>query len=352
MNQPELELEIDHVDVGYQGNMVVHNVTLGLRKGIIGCLLGPSGCGKTTLLRAIAGFETVSVGTIKLDGELVATQGHSLAPEHRKVGMVFQDFALFPHLSVAENIAFGIQRWPSKLRRERVHELLTLVGLPHHAENYPHALSGGQQQRIALARALAPRPRLLLLDEPFSSLDIELREELAQEVRTIIKQEQITALLVTHDQIEAFAIADRIAVMHDGRILQWDSAYNLYHRPSARFVADFIGQGEIIAGRVLNEHEVETELGVITGRIPANCAAGDTVDVLVRPDDIVPDPESTVHGEVVAKAFRGAAFLYTLRLPSGQTLLILARSHENYALGERIGLKTGFSHLVIFPVHG
>lgn len=345
---PTLELEIDHVDIGYHGKTVVHNVTLGLRKGVIGCLLGPSGCGKTTLLRAIAGFEGLARGTIKLDGEAVSQPGRTLAPERRQVGMVFQDFALFPHLSVADNIAFGIQRWPQAKRRERVKELLALVGLPDYARRYPHALSGGQQQRIALARALAPRPRLLLLDEPFSSMDVELREGLAREVRAILKHEQITALLVTHDQIEAFAIADRIAVMHEGRILQWDNAYNLYHRPAARFVADFIGQGELLSGTVLNAHEVGTELGVITGHIPAGCGPGDAVDVLVRPDDIAPDPSSSILGEVSAKVFRGAAFLYTLQLPSGQPILLLARSHENYALGERIGIRPGFNHLVVF----
>jgi len=342
-------LEVDNVDVAYGATTVVHQVSLELRKGLIGCLLGPSGCGKTTLLRAIAGFEPISAGEIRLDGTVVSRPDWTTAPERRQVGMVFQDFALFPHLSVAENIGFGIRHLSAREREARVTELLKLVGLPTYGNNYPHALSGGQQQRIALARAMAPRPRLLLLDEPFSSMDVELREELAREVRRILKQEQITAILVTHDQMEAFAMADRIGVVNAGRILQWDTAYNLYHRPGERFVADFIGQGKLLPGAVLNEHQVETELGIITGLVPKGCDIGDPVDVLVRPDDIRPDDQSHISGEVLDKAFRGASFLYTLRLASGGKVLCYAPSHDNFAVGERIGLKLAFNHLVIFP---
>lgn len=342
-------LEVHKVDVAYGTVAVVHQVDLELRKGLIGCLLGPSGCGKTTLLRAIAGFEPVAAGEIRINGETVSRPGWTLPPERRQVGMVFQDFALFPHLSVADNIAFGIRNLPARQRDARVNELLALVGLPAYGDSYPHALSGGQQQRIALARAMAPRPRLLLLDEPFSSMDVELREELAREVRRILKQEHITAILVTHDQMEAFAMADRIGVVNGGRILQWDTAYNLYHRPGERFVADFIGQGKLLPGMVLNEHQVETELGIITGLVPEGCGKGDPVDVLVRPDDIRPDDASHISGEVLDKAFRGASFLYTLRLASGGKVLCFAPSHDNYAVGERIGLKLAFNHLVIFP---
>ncbi|WP_018233604.1 ABC transporter ATP-binding protein [Thioalkalivibrio thiocyanodenitrificans] len=342
-------LELQDVSVAYGDTTVVHEVSLALNTGVIGCLLGPSGCGKTTLLRATAGFEPVTRGRILLDGGEVSRAGWTLPPERRQVGMVFQDFALFPHLSVAENIGFGIRHLPARARQARVAELLALVGLPSYGDSYPHALSGGQQQRTAVARAMAPRPRLLLLDEPFSSMDVELREELAREVRRILKQEQITAILVTHDQMEAFAMADRIGVMNSGRILQWDTAYNLYHRPAERFVADFIGQGKLLPGTVLNEHQVETEIGVITGLVPEGCGEGDPVDVLVRPDDIRPDDASDISGEVLDKAFRGASFLYTLRLASGGKVLCFAPSHDNFAVGERIGLKLSFNHLVIFP---
>ena len=185
--------------------------------------------------------------------------------------MVFQDHALFPHLSVARNIAFGLKDWDKAAREERVETLLKMVGLPNTGSKYPHELSGGQQQRVALARALAPCPSLLLLDEPFSSLDVDLRERIGQEVREILKTQGTTALLVTHDQHEAFAIADEIGVMNEGEIQQWDSAYNLYHRPANRFVADFVGEGVLMPGTVLNERQVETELGTIAGEIPLEC---------------------------------------------------------------------------------
>ncbi|MDD3517653.1 MAG: ABC transporter ATP-binding protein [Chromatiales bacterium] len=342
-------LDVQRVSVGYHGKDVVHSASFGLRKGTIGCLLGPSGCGKTTLLRAIAGFEPVSGGRIVLGDEEVSRPGWTLPPERRQVGMVFQDFALFPHLTVADNIGFGIRRWKGEAYAARVAELLEMVGLPQYGKAYPHALSGGQQQRIALARALAPRPRLMLLDEPFSSMDVELREGLAREVRGILKQENITAMLVTHDQMEAFAIADHIGVMRAGHIMQWDNAYNLYHKPSNRFVADFIGQGVILPGTVLNAREVETEMGLIPGKVPPGCTRGMGVDVLVRPDDIQHDDASPMIGEVVEKAFRGAQFLYTLRLSGGSKVLCLTPSHHDHPTGSRIGIRLDFDHLIVFP---
>lgn len=342
-------LEVENIDVGYGDHTVVFDASLRLKKGAIGCLLGPSGCGKTTLLRAVAGFEPVQRGRILLADEEVSRPGWTLPPEKRQVGMVFQDFALFPHLSVADNVAFGIRRWPTAKRQARVEELLQLVGLPQYGRNYPHALSGGQQQRVALARALAPKPRLLLLDEPFSSMDVELRETLAREVRAILKHEGITGLMVTHDQFEAFAIADRIAVMHAGRILQWDTAYNLYHQPADRQVADFIGQGVLIQGMVVDENMVETPLGPIAGRVPQGCRRGCAVDVLIRPDDLMLDPDSALRAEVADKAFRGAVFLYTLHLPDGASLLCQAPSHYDHAIGEHVGLRLDFDHLAVFP---
>src|SRR5690606_3181900 len=212
----------------------VDGVSLGLRAGDIGVLIGPSGCGKTTLLRAVAGLERASAGSISLDGETVSGmsdgQQHHMPAEQRRIGMVFQDYALFPHLNVGKNIAFGIDRLPRAERDTRVAEVLKLVGLDDMQARFPHELSGGQQQRVALARALAPRPRLLLLDEPFSNLDVDLRERLAHEVRGILKAANATALFVTHDQLEAFAIGDVIGVMHEGHLHQWEDAYALYHR--------------------------------------------------------------------------------------------------------------------------
>ncbi|QQB33818.1 ABC transporter ATP-binding protein [Achromobacter deleyi] len=240
---PDL-LELDHLSLAYDTpkglRPVVQDLTLGLPAGHIGCLLGESGCGKTTVLRAIAGFEPVRAGRILLDGTVISSPAEQVAPEKRRVGMMFQDYALFPHLSVAQNVAFGLRRLERAERARRVEEMLTLVGLAHVANSYPHEISGGQQQRVALARALAPSPDLLLLDEPFSNLDVDTRERLAFEVREILKTTGHTAILVTHNQAEAFAIADRIGVMAAGRIAQWDTPYNLHHHPADDFVRDFI----------------------------------------------------------------------------------------------------------------
>ena len=285
-------------------------------------------------------------------GQVVSHAGWSLPPEKRRVGMVFQDFALFPHLKVGDNIGFGLRHLSERERRARVQTLLKLVGLPEYEGAYPHQLSGGQQQRVALARAMAPRPELLLLDEPFSSMDAEMREQLAREVRAIIKEEEITALLVTHDQYEAFAMADEIGVLNAGQLMQWDSGYNLYHRPGNRFVADFIGQGVILPGEVLGEGQVQTELGAIRGQLPQGCTAGCKLEILLRPDDIQHDDQSALQAKVVAKAFRGAEFLYTLELASGTRVLCLAPSHHDHALGEQLGIRVEVDHLVMFPQPG
>ncbi|MGH8721612.1 MAG: ABC transporter ATP-binding protein, partial [Burkholderiales bacterium] len=277
-------LEIQELRQAYNGAEVVRGLDFTLARGAIGCLLGPSGCGKTTVLRCIAGFEPLRAGRIRLNGELVSGDGVMLPPERRHIGMVFQDYALFPHLTVGANIAFGLREAPRDLRATRVRELAALTGLAGALRQYPHELSGGQQQRVALARALAPRPELLLLDEPFSNLDVGLRERLSLEVREIIKASGATAVLVTHDQHEAFAMADDIGVMHDGRIEQRDSAYNLYHRPANRFVADFVGQGVFLPARRLGARQVEIELGVIEGDIPNEAG-----EILLRPDDVVHD---------------------------------------------------------------
>ena len=338
-------LEVEGLGHAYGKQVVVRDLSFSLPRGAIGCLLGPSASGKTTVLRAIAGFEPPQLGTIRINGRIVSAAGVMLAPEKRRIGMVFQDYALFPHLPVAENIAFGLHGAPKSERTARVRELAALVGLGATLEKYPHEISGGQQQRVALARALAPRPELLLLDEPFSNLDIELRERLSAEVRGIIKASGATAVLVTHDQQEAFAMADEIGILHQGRIQQWDSAYNLYHRPANRFVADFIGQGVFLPARALNGAEIEIELGVLKGEPPSG---GGALEVLLRPDDVVHDDAAPAKAEVVHKAFRGAEILYTLRLPSGRKVLALVPSHHNHALGERIGIRLDVDHVVAF----
>jgi iron(III) transport system ATP-binding protein len=345
----EFAIEIEGLRHAYGDKPVVDGLSLTLRRGGIACLLGPSGCGKTTVLRAVAGFETPRAGQIRLDGATVFGPGVDVPAERRRVGMVFQDYALFPHLTVSENVAFGLRELSATARRQQVGEVLELVGLPSLGDSYPHELSGGQQQRVALARALAPNPRLLLLDEPFSNLDVDLRERLSLEVREILKARGTTTLLVTHDQHEAFAMADEIGVMSAGHIAQWDTAYNLYHRPASLFVADFVGQGVLLPGTLHGPTEVLLELGTLHSRVPLTANGNGAVNVLVRPDDIVHDDASAFQAEVVNKAFRGASILYTLRLPSGGKVLALVPSHHNHAIGERIGIRTEIDHVIAFP---
>ncbi len=342
------QLRLDRISYAHGSHQVVDQLSFELQPGEIGCLLGPSGCGKTTVLRCIAGFEHVSAGAIHLDDTLVGSSSFHVPAEKRQVGMVFQDYALFPHLTLEANVGFGLRSASSAERRARVTELLKTVGLPGQERKYPHELSGGQQQRVALARALAPRPRLILLDEPFSNLDVDLRERLALEVRDILHAEGTTAILVTHDQHEAFALADQIGVMHEGRIQQWDTPYNLYHRPVNRFVADFVGQGVFLPGRMVDDDRIWIELGTLRARAPAGMEGRD-VRVLLRPDDVIHDDASDMLAQVVAKAFRGAEFLYTLRLPSGELLLSLVPSHHDHAIGESIGIRLDIDHVVAFP---
>ena len=348
-------LSLRDVSLAFGAHRVVRELSLSLAPGTIGCLLGPSGCGKTTVLRAIAGFERVERGEIRLSGELVSGAGSHVAPERRRVGMVFQDHALFPHLRVAENVGFALRTVPDEERARRVGELLATIGLEGQGRRFPHELSGGQRQRVALARALAPRPRLLLLDEPFSNLDADLRERLSLEVRDILKREGMTAVLVTHDQHEAFAMADEVGVLHEGRLAQWGRPYDLYHRPATRFVADFVGEGVFVPGRVAGPREVDIELGRLPARIPEDCgpgceacAGGCRVSVLLRPDDVVHDEAAPLKAQVAAKAFRGAEFLYTLTLASGANVLSLVPSHHDHHIGESIGIRLDVDHVVVF----
>ncbi len=349
-------LEVSQLQVAYAGRAqpAVRGVSFGLRAGDIGVLIGPSGCGKTTLLRAVAGLELVSEGRIQLAGEVVSRAGFNVAAQTRQIGMVFQDYALFPHLNVGRNVGFGIEHLPKKERAQRVAEVLDLVGLAGQEDRFAHELSGGQQQRVALARALAPKPRLLLLDEPFSNLDVDLRERLAHEVRTILKAAQTTALFVTHDQLEAFAIGDVIGVMREGQLHQWDDAYTLYHRPASRFVAEFIGHG-VFAPAVIcrvNEHiVVQTPLGDLTDM--AECPLpsafpGGQCDVLLRADDVLHDDDAPVKAEIMRKAFRGSEFLYTLRLAGGEVVLAHVPSHHDHKVGEWIGIRAQVDHVVTF----
>ena len=346
-------MAVQDLSLGYGGKTVVSALSFSLPRGVIACLLGPSGCGKTSVLRALAGFEPITAGRVTLDGRTLTEPGRMVPPEQRRIGMVFQDYALFPHLSVARNVGFGLQGHAQA--EQRVREMLDTVGLAHVAQRYPHELSGGQQQRVALARALAPQPEVLLLDEPFSNLDVSLREQLAGEVRDILKATQTTAVMVTHDQHEAFAVADVIGVLAEGRLQQWDTAYALYHQPVNRFVADFVGQGAFVCAQVLGAHQLRLQLDEVSGGDAVFTTShalpfspGAFVEVLLRPDDVLHDDASPIQARVVHKAFKGAEFLYTLALANGTQLLSLVPSHHDHAMGEPIGIRLDLSHVVAF----
>lgn len=342
-------IKIKNLSVSIEGQSILENISFALEDTGIACLLGPSGCGKTTLLRCIAGFEKQHQGKVWIKGVQASNSKYQLPVEQRQIGMVFQDYTLFPHLSVADNIAFALNNKDAIAVRQRLDELVELLSLQKHINKYPHNLSGGEQQRVALARAMAPRPDVLLLDEPFASLDVELREQIARELRQILKQDRITTIMVSHNQLEAFAMADVIGVIDEGQLLQWDSAINLYHEPSSYQVANFIGESIFISGEVINDKEVSTEIGNIRSSTAHGVEQGKKVRVLIRPDDILHDDDSKMTAHVRDKAFRGAAFLYTLELDSGVRLLSLVPSHHDHPINEPIGIRLEIDHLVIFP---
>ncbi|MFO8025029.1 ABC transporter ATP-binding protein [Thiohalophilus sp.] len=348
MDQPLLELK--NIECRHRGVIAVENLNLHVNQGDLVCLLGPSGCGKTTVLRAIAGFQPLHSGEIRLREQRISYPGYTLAPEKRHIGMVFQDYALFPHMDVCGNITFGLRNLGKSECQQLANEMLEVVGLAGMGNRYIHELSGGQQQRVALARALAPRPELILMDEPFSNLDIDMRERLSNEVRQILKQQGTSGILVTHDQHEAFAMGDQISVMSEGHILQRDTAYNLYHSPANRFVADFIGQGVFVRGTLVSPETVKTTLGTISGDRAYEWEPGTEVELLLRPDDIVFDPEGSLQGKVLQRAFKGAEILYTLQLQDQTEVLSLFPSHHDFAIGEQVTVSLALDHMVVFPL--
>lgn len=341
-------LDVRALACGYGEGDVVSGISFALGHGDIGCLLGPSGCGKSTVLRALAGFLPVTGGEIRLNNHAISLPGRTLQPEQRRIGMVFQDYALFPHMNIADNVGFGLKGLTREEKRAKTAELLELVHLQDLAEHYPHQLSGGQQQRVALARALAPEPTLILLDEPFSNLDADLRRRLSLDVRDILKELGISALLVTHDQQEAFAMCDQVAVLREGRIQQWDVPFNLYHEPANRFVAGFVGQGAFIPGTATGPESIDSELGNLTGNRAYRWQPGTLLEVLIRPDDIVYDEHSDLKPRVVEKTFAGTSTLYRFRLSDDTEFEALFRSHLDFHLGEHVPVRVEADHLIAF----
>jgi iron(III) transport system ATP-binding protein len=347
-------LELDGVTKAYAGTTVIDDLSVSVREGELLTLLGPSGCGKTTTLRLIAGLERPTGGEIRLNGRCVAGDEFE-PPEERDVGVVFQEFALFPHLTARENIAFGLTDADEAATRERVDELLELVGLVDHGGKTPGELSGGQQQRVAVARSLAPEPHLLLLDEPFSNLDVDLRVEMREEVRRILKEAGVTAVSVTHDQEEAMSISDRVAVMHDGDLEQVASPEAVFQQPRSRFVASFLGHASFVSGYVSGE-TVDTGIGPIPRTAIDGLAReydGTDIDVMVRPDDVTarpPAPDEVPNGEVVHRRFLGPTVFYRVELDSGDVVGCSHNHAEEVPLDEPVKVELSAEHdLAWFP---
>ncbi|MEM9102538.1 MAG: ABC transporter ATP-binding protein [Pseudomonadota bacterium] len=341
-------LHIENMSCAYDKKNVVKNVSFSIDIGQGTCLLGPSGCGKTTILRSIAGFEAITSGQITLRNSVMSTPSKMQPPEARKIGMVFQDYALFPHLTNADNIAFGLMKYTKQEKQQIVHDMLALVELSDVAEKYPHEISGGQQHRIALARAMAPKPDLILLDEPFSNLDANLRKHLNQQVKNILKLNGTAFLMVTHDQEEAFAMADYVGVMERGNLLQWDTPFNLYHKPTSLTVADFIGEGQILDAKVISSNCIDSPLGHICSAMTLAEPTGSTIKFLLRPDDVINIPDSRLKAEVIDKSFKGAVTLYQLKFGDNLSFQALFPSHQDYTIGDSVGFGIKADHLVIF----
>ena len=316
-------LQVESISFSYDKSTVVNAVSFTLQRGEIGCLLGPSGSGKTTTLRLLAGFSQLEAGKIRLHESMISDSTSTVPPEHRKVGMVFQDYALFPHLTVAQNVAFGISSAPDKA--QRVEELLALVGLKEWQDAYPHTLSGGQQQRVAIARALAPKPDLLLFDEPFSSLDVALREQLAQDIRRILKSENTTALMVTHDQQEAFAMADKIGVMFDGTLHQWAEPESVYCEPSSDSVAKFIGDTALVDISLFDEEKDSSNKAQF---------------VAIRPQQVSVNDDGKWAAIVTNSVFCGAYYRIALQLKEFPhiSLPCLVSTEQAHSIGDTVSV--------------
>lgn len=338
-------IEVKNLTKYYGGMKALDNISFTVNKGEIFAMLGPSGCGKTTTLRALAGFEIPDEGRIMVGEKAIAGEGVYVQPEDRNIGMVFQDYALFPHLTVEGNILFGLKKFPQKQKRGIVNNMLNFVGLEGFSKRYPNQLSGGQQQRVALARALAPCPVVLLLDEPLSNLDSDMRTKMREDVLTMLRKARTTAIIVTHDQQEAFSMADRVAVLNEGRIEQIGTPEEIYHFPHSRFVAEFVGEADFIDG-IVKGKEVETEIGVFN--MKSKIEEGLHVKVMIRPDDILFVADDRGNAKVVQRQFKGEENLYHLKLPSGFVLHSSMPSTFLVDIGSTVTIHANPDHVVLF----
>ncbi len=338
--------------LGREKVAAVDHLDLDVNNGEILTILGPSGCGKTTTLRLIAGFETPDSGKIIINDNVVADSGGKfIPPEKRNIGIVLQEFALFPHLSVRRNIAFGLRGKSQAEIDERVQAMVNLAGLQGLEDRYPHQLSGGQQQRVALARALAPSPLIVLLDEPFASIDPDLRSRMRMDLKRILKEAGVTAVFVTHDQEEAFLIADRIAVMNKGRIHQIGTPAEIYHNPQDRFVAEFVGKADFIPGRVRSA-KISTEIGEFALANSTHVKDGEDVSVMLRPGNIDVIPTESGVGTIQSIEFKGEDTVYSVKLGSGQTIRSSQHAPFIHPVGTRVKIVANSAHLIVFDKDG
>jgi iron(III) transport system ATP-binding protein len=339
-------VRLDSVSKNFETTKAISNLTVEIGKGDFFSLLGPSGCGKTTTLRLIAGLERPDAGTIAIGGEVVASPGTWIAPEKRGIGIVFQDYALFPHMTVAQNVAFGLHGCGRAQIKARTEELIELTGMKGLFGRYPHELSGGQRQRVALARSLAPNPRVILLDEPFSNLDADLREELRWETKRILKEQGATTILVTHDQEEAFSLSDRVGVLRNGKLEQLGSPEEIYHRPCNKFVADFVGKADFIDG-IAEGAIVHSTFGSfpLDGCYPGT----KQVELMIRPDDVRFTPNAAGQAMIIESRFLGASVLYRLQFADGRIINAIRHSVKSVPVGSRVHVTVDAKHIVIFP---
>ena len=341
------KLNLQSVKIALDSKVILDDVNLKIDTGEIVSLMGSSASGKTSLIRSIAGFHNISSGVIQIDGQIVDDSIRRSDVAMRNVGVIFQDLALFPHLTVRENICFGLNNIDSAQQQNRAKKLEDLLDIENITNRYPNQISGGQQQRVAIARAIAPKPNLLLLDEPFSALDYELKDNLMNDIMKLIKSENITAILITHSAEEAFKMSDKIAFISNNTITQFANPYDIYHRPVSKEIANFFGISSYIKAKITDSSHINCILGDFVGMVD-QFNKDDKVDLLIRPDDIIHDDDSLFSAKVTEKTFRGSDFLYELELKDGQKIFCYAPSHHNHQVNEVIGIKLDLDHLVIF----
>jgi iron(III) transport system ATP-binding protein len=341
------KLNLQSVKISLDSKVILDDVNLKIDNGEIISLMGSSASGKTSLIRSIAGFHNISSGVIQIDGQIVDDSVRRSDVAMRNIGVIFQDLALFPHLTVRENICFGLNNIDSTQQQNRAKKLEGLLDIENITNRYPNQISGGQQQRVAIARAIAPKPNLLLLDEPFSALDYELKDNLMNDIKKLIKSENITAILITHSAEEAFKMSDKIAFISNNTITQFANPYDIYHRPVSKEIANFFGISSYIKAKITDSSHINCILGDFVGMVD-QFNKDDKVDLLIRPDDIIHDDDSLFSAKVTEKTFRGSDFLYELELKDGQKIFCFAPSHHNHQVNEVIGIKLDLDHLVIF----